>query len=252
MKLIPRFKQIRESLNMTQAEFSNYLESKNLKISRSAIGRYEAGLVYPSEKTLLSLQKALNVDYYYLSGQGPTEDSLDDDILNLIQESYFLCSDYTDQLHAYLKSWLTMTSEFPENKKYPNDPYSFYQDSEGNIPSYVDKTFPRFSETDSYWKKKLPFLFEDTGFRKTLIGTRDSIFKDRIIQKIATEYTLNSKRRNIDALIGVANNIPGQIIEAINDYRSKKSTLDNVVTITRKASRQLKLLADDLDIDEKK
>ena len=50
---IPRFKQVRTKLNLSQQEFSDYLTDKcHIKTAKATIVRYEAGIVYPSNRSL--------------------------------------------------------------------------------------------------------------------------------------------------------------------------------------------------------
>ena len=76
--VLPRIKEIREKMDKTQAQLSDYLSNeKGLNISRGTIAKYESGVNYPSPQTMSKLAHALNVSEYYLSGKGTQRSDVD-------------------------------------------------------------------------------------------------------------------------------------------------------------------------------
>lgn len=249
--LIPRIKEIRKKLHLTQAELSEFLKKNNLNISRGTIAKYESGVIYPSKATLNNLAKALDTTPFYLGGNGPTEENLDNVLLDLLQDSYFKSEDHQDQLHLQIKNWINATYDITNNKKMlPNDPYDLYKSSTGEIPSY-NRNFSRFPAIDELWKTRCPFLFEDTEFRNKLIGVTDDELKELVIAKFKSEY---SKRKRADNLVNLASLVSGiknEITSAIYRLNTKEGSLEEVIDLTKKASHQLDLLARDLENSKK-
>lgn len=221
---LPRIKEIRNKLNMTQAELSDYLDKeKGLKISRGTLAKYESGVNFPSEKTLDNLAKALNVSEFYLSGQGTQKEDIEDKLINLLHQKYFNVSDNTDNLHRLLKTYLLFKGDY-------NKPLSFYQNEDGDVDETAEKTrFPRFAEINDFWKNEFPFLFNDIHFTQSLIGTTDNEFTKKVFDKLKKQYDKDVDDRNFDILIdevdGISTNIQLTASDVINNKKSKKELL---------------------------
>ena len=163
-KLLPRIKDIRKSMGMTQIELSNYLKNtKDLKISRSSIAKYESGVNYPSKKTLKKLANALKVSEYYLSGKGLSKDEIEPKIIQTLFSAYYEKIDDLTELKNNITHLLllkgdekTANSFFDSENKFRMEPYVI-----------------------SFWKNKFQFLF-GKDFMDTLEGSTEKEFLERI------------------------------------------------------------------------
>lgn len=222
--LIPRIKQIRKKLGMTQAKLSDYLtKSKKLYISRETIAKYESGIIYPSSEMIDKLASALNVSSYYLAGKGMQESEIDNSLTDLLHNTYFY--NYQRTYPKYLEilnilqsfiqnhlNFLVQTSGYLSPTEIDTlNPHTFYRDalpknSPSNLIGDVNKKaienhFPRFKYVDEFWIEKFNFLYIDTDFREELIGSTNEEFIVLVTKRIEKQYNLESERRNTEVLI---------------------------------------------------
>lgn len=102
---IPRFKLIRKKLGMSQQQFADYLTNDcNAKTSKATIGRYEAGIVYPSKHNLEKYATALQVTPYYLSGEGPDIEDVPGKIMSTLAKDYFNQGALAPAIRAWISS----------------------------------------------------------------------------------------------------------------------------------------------------
>lgn len=231
---LPRFKEIRKKLGLTQGEFANYLnEDKGLKISRSSIAQYESGANLPPESTLKKLSKALDVTETYLSGKGTQAYEIDEKLISYLHDSFFTPNYGGNKAHQYIVNYL----ELKNNK---NTPFSFYRDSNGDILEFLNgERFPRFKNIDDFWKDKFLFLFEDKDFRNSLIGTTDQEFNELTTQRIKKQYYQDIKNRNWRVLIETNDEIHKNITDKTIQVINKKATQKELKQTIEKAKDQL-------------
>lgn len=188
---IPRVKDIREKLGFTQAEFSNFLkQEKNLKISRGTIAKYESGVNFPSKTTLKKLSEALNVSEYYLSGEGPNIEDVDEKLIKLLHSQFFTEEFGGNPFHELMVNFLIYKGD-------KNKPESFYLNPDGVLNEYIGNTrFPLLETISEFWRKDFDFLFKDQEFKESLVGTTDEEFKQKTFDRIQKEYDKDLVNRN--------------------------------------------------------
>lgn len=220
--LLPRIKDIRENMGMTQDQFSDYLTNeKHVKISRGTIAKYESGVNYPSKKTLQKLSNALNISEYYLSGEGPSKDEINKKILNLLHKSYFMKDYGGNKLHQAIKTYLGF-------KYKTNEPLSFYTDKNGNIIEFKgDNRFPQFDAINKFWQDEFSFLFSDKNFKASLVGTDDPTFETLVEKRIRKQFDKEVDNRNYSILIDTVDDLSATIkrdtLDVIHGTDSKES-----------------------------
>ena len=225
--VLPRLKEIREKMNKTQAQLSDYLSNeKGLNISRGTIAKYESGVNYPSPQTMNKLAHALNVSEYYLSGKGTQRSDIDHKLISLLHNKYFNISDSTDEFHQYLKNYLLFLGDY-------NTPLSFYRNKDGDIDETAKKThFPQFDEINEFWKKDFSFLFKNPNFIDSLVGTTNKEFENLVLNKLKDQYSKDVDNRNFNILIdevdNMAHNIELTASKVINHQATKKELLSAI------------------------
>jgi len=220
-----RLKDIRKKLNKTQEEFSKYLTyKKGVRISRSTLAKYESGTIYPSKRTLKKLAAALDVSEYYLSGQGHQTEDINESILQLLHTSYF-DSNGENETQGLVKQFLS--GSLNESHRI----LDFYYDSNGKKLTFSNNVqYPRTRETDKFWQESFPFLFRDSKFQETLVGTNELEFKDLINKRIKDIYTrldfsfyLNSISKQLEDLDAYVKDMYSQILDESKNYDTQKS-----------------------------
>lgn len=224
---LPRFKEIRKKLNMTQAQLSDYLiNQKGVKLTRGTLAKYESGVIFPSDKTLTKLAKALNVSKYYLAGKGPQASDIDEKLLNLLQTKFFRVKDFTDPIHQFLKTYLSFKGD-------ADKPFSFYKDSDGMVNKIMAQAhFPRAKEVDNFWKKEFSFLFNDSDFQSSLVGTTEQEFEKLTLKKLESQYGKDVDYRNFKILTDTVDTDSKSIkltaSQVINGQATKQDLLDEI------------------------
>lgn len=222
-----RLKDIREKLKKTQEGLSEYLsQEKGIRISRSTIAKYESGVIYPSKRTLKKLANALDVSEYYLSGQGYKSEDINEKLLQLLHTAFFNYRD-NDETHNAILSYLhDVLNE-------PTRPMNYYHDNNGNKLTFSSGLeYPRINAVDDFWKESFPFLFKDSKFQETLVGTNKLEFVRKVTYRITNIYKrisfsirLNSISKQLEDLDSNVKKFSSNIInEANNNIDMQKQT----------------------------
>ena len=236
--VLPRIKEIRKKLNMTQEEFSDYLtKEKNINISRGTIAKYESGVNFPAPNTIKKLSQALGVSENYLAGKGANKEDIDNLITELLHNIFFNFrstfpefNEVTDRLKNLISAFLSLKKtvnqviSLDEAKKY--DPWYLYKDNEGNIdPIAIKDHYPRSKKSDDFWRKYFNFLYEP-NFIDSLVGTSKAELIKRITQRIDKEYDSVGLKFNIDSFLETiddfSSNVKLDIYEWQNGLKTKK------------------------------
>lgn len=194
-----RLKLCRTRMNLTQEEFSEYLNSKKIPISRTTIAKYETGARNPSDKTIRKLANALDVDPSFLRGDGIRSSDVEAKLTNLLHEAYFT-SNYNSSspissLHDVIKNYLLFDGKL-------NKPLSFYRDTEGNIIEFANGTrFPLYDSVKKFWKEEFSFLYKNENFRKSVEGYSNDEFTEKVAQLIKNEYEQKIINRNLQVFL---------------------------------------------------
>lgn len=99
MELKDRIKVLRETLNLTQSEFSN-----KIGIKQNTLANYESGRRVPMESTIKSICREFNVDYFWLTeGTGEMFTSIPETLLEELCNTYDLDSFWVDILKKFLE-----------------------------------------------------------------------------------------------------------------------------------------------------
>lgn len=197
--VVNRLKLCRTRMNLTQEEFSEYLNSKKIPISRTTIAKYETGARTPSDKTIRKLANALDVDPSFLKGDGIRSSEVEEKLTNLLHKAYFT-SNYNDSstmssLHDVIKNYLLFDGKL-------NKPFSFYTDKDGNIIEFVNGIrFPLFDPVKKFWKDEFSFLYKNENFRKSVEGYSDDEFTEKVTQLIKNDYEQKISNRNLQVFL---------------------------------------------------
>lgn len=194
-----RLKLCRTRMNLTQEEFSEYLNAKKIPISRTTIAKYETGARNPSERTIRKLANALDVDPSFLRGDGIRSSDVDTKLTNLLHEAYFTSSYNSSSpissLHDVIKNYLLFDGKL-------NKPLSFYQDTDGNIIEFANGIrFPLYDSVKKFWKDEFSFLFENEDFRKSVEGDSSGEFTEKVSQLIKNDYEQKVINRNLQVFL---------------------------------------------------
>lgn len=251
---LPRIKEIRQKLGMTQAEFSDYLaKEKNINISRARIAKYELGINTPSDDTLNKLSEALNVPQDYLAGKGINKEDIDETLTDTLHNTYF--NSYPDYIETFdedpekmpykLKRLISFYLDLQYHMQYPHfsaydaqkfNPVAFYQDDKGSVNREAMKAhFPRFKKIDKFWKKSFDFLYNDSKFKKTLIGLNKEEFSKKITEKIEQKYKQDKIQYDTDSLLNAIDKFSSDIKLDVYEWRNgKKDKFDLAEDINKK------------------
>lgn len=233
-----RLKDIREKLKKTQEELSEYLsQEKGIRISRSTIAKYESGVIYPSKRTLKKLANALGVSEYYLSGQGYKSEDINENLLQLLHTAFFNYQD-EDKTHYAILSYLH--NILHETVK----PMNYYYDNNGNKLTFsIGIEYPRIDAVDDFWKESFPFLFRDSKFQESLVGTSKLEFVSAVTDRITDIYKrinfsicLSSISKQLEDLDSNVKKISSNILNDDNkniDIQKQTEFIDNAISQIR-------------------
>ncbi|WEV51162.1 helix-turn-helix transcriptional regulator [Lactobacillus sp. ESL0731] len=243
---LPRIKEIRQKLGMTQAEFSDYLaKEKNINISRARIAKYELGINTPSDDTLNKLSEALNVPQNYLAGKGINEEDIDETLTNTLHNAYFNSySNYVITLEEdpqkmpyKLKRLIDSYLDLNQRMYYSNilydspkfNPLIFYQDNTGEVSREAIKAhFPRSKKIDKFWKKTFEFLYNDFKFKKTLIGLNKEKFSEKVTERIEQQYKQDKLKYDTDSLLNTIEKFSSDLKLDVYEWQNSKKTKDEL------------------------
>lgn len=196
----PRFKQIRTKLKLSQQEFADYLTNKcHIKTAKSTIGRYEAGIVYPSKRSLEKYALALSVSTYYLSGNGPTEEEVPDKIIKTLKAVYFQQKNRAEyNLKNNIQLWINFCQK------------------QAATSSNDDKA------SNAFWKTYFGFLLTNDTLKNSLVGTTDTEFLELV--NVAINTNLNEKilSDSLSMLVKEVNSSISDLTISVSDHDASK------------------------------
>lgn len=234
---IPRFKQIREKMHMSQRDFAKYLTSTyHIKTDKTSIGRYENGIVYPSQRSIEKYSKVLKVTPYYLSGQGPNKEQVPQKIVQTLKSAYLDPQTSIEfELKSSIRLWISLFEQHQLEKAYET---GNSVQAKKLLQKFAQKNF---KET-SFWEEYFHFLLDDIDLIDSLVGTTDEEFINKINHVIQKKYNDDSLSRTLDVLIQESDAIARKTIDLSISIKNKEASKDELIEMIDSEIKRLESL----------
>lgn len=239
---IPRFKQVRTKLNLSQQEFADYLTDKcHIKTAKATIGRYEAGIVYPSNRSLKKYANALGVSVFYLAGNGPTEEEVPDKIVKVLKDVYF---QQNTNAEYELKNNIQLWINFYQQQQLA----AAYEKGDGRLVKELIAKNNSEDKTDStFWETYFSFLLTDDVLKNNLVGTTDAEFLKLINTAISTHFNDENLSNTLDVLVEEVNSLARKVTNLVSSVRDKETSNEELLQTINQSIKLLEKLKESIE-----